>query len=158
VGCNSNPGKLVILGLDGKLIQVFDTPGLFDGPKRIVISRDEKSMYVSDYSYSSSKDGKCLKIDWEGNVVQRLEDQIYKRPKGIQELEDGTLLVCFFSGHKIVRLSSSFKKCEITGLEKINLYYPKTVTYNESNHKLYVSCSSEQGRDSNNTIKVFNVR
>jgi hypothetical protein len=157
VGCNINPGKLVILGLDGQMIQVFDTPGLFDGPKKIVISGNEKCMYVSDYFVLQSK-GKCMKIDWQGNVVQRFEDQCYEGPQGIQELEDGTLLVCFYNSHNIVRLSSSLKKCEITGLEKINLSYPKAVTYSESNHKLYVSCSSQQGRGSNDTIKVFNFR
>jgi hypothetical protein len=154
VGCNYKPGKLVILDLDGHMLQVFDTPGLLHGPKSIVFSSDEKFMYVSDYNW---KDSKCLKIDWEGNVVQRFEDQSYETPKEIQELSDGTLLVCFFSSHKIVRLSSSFEKCEITGLENINLYYPMAVTYSESNHKLYVSCSSERC-SSNDEIKVFNVR
>jgi hypothetical protein len=156
VGCNYYPGKLVILGLDGNQIQVFDTPGLFDGPEKIVISSDEKFMYVSDYSRCI--DSKCIKIDWQGNVVQRFEDQGCKCPKGLQELEDGTLLVCFNNSHKIVRLSSSFKKCEITGLEKINVYNPNAVTYSEKSNKLYVSCSSEQRYCSNDTIKVFNVK
>ncbi|XP_060602491.1 E3 ubiquitin-protein ligase TRIM45-like isoform X2 [Ruditapes philippinarum] len=156
VGCNYNLGKLVILGLDGKLIQVFDTPGLFDRPKNIVISRDEKFMYVSDYSrYIASK---CIKLDWQGNVVQSFTDKGYRGPQGIQELSDGTLLVCYNGSHKIVRLSSSFKKCEITGLEKINLFFPNAVTYSESNNKLYVSCSSDKVWGSNDTIKVFNVR
>jgi hypothetical protein len=160
VGCNCNPGKLVILDLDGKLIQVFDTPGLFNGPDKIVISRDEKFMYVSDYNpfNFSTEHGKCMKINWQGDVVESFEDQGYKGPQRIQELSDGTLLVCYSGSRKIVRLSSSFKKCEITGLEKINLRYPKAVTYCERNHKLYVSCSSEEWLDSNDTIKVFNVR
>ncbi|XP_060568982.1 uncharacterized protein LOC132727470 [Ruditapes philippinarum] len=157
VGCNYNPGKLVILGLDGQLKQVFDTPRLFDGPEKIIISRDEKFMYAVDDN-SDRKNGKCIKIDWQGNVVQRFEDQEYVFPKGIQELEDGTLLVCFYDSDKIVRLSSSFRKCEIIGLEKIDFRYPKAVTYSKSNHKLYVSCSSQRGCISNYTIKVFNVK
>jgi DNA-binding beta-propeller fold protein YncE len=157
VGCNFNPGKIVILDLDGKLIQVIDIPGLFEEPEKIVISSDEKFMYVSDY-YIWKVRGKCMKINWQGNVVESFTDHGHVGPKGIQELSDGTLLVCYNGSHKIVRLSSSFKKCEITGLEKINLYYPQTVTYSESNNKLYVSCSSEQGCGSNDEIKVFNVR
>ncbi|XP_060568981.1 uncharacterized protein LOC132727469 [Ruditapes philippinarum] len=155
VGRNCNPGKLVILDLDGQIIQVFDTPGLFDGPKRIVISRDEMFMYVSDYS--RSKDSKCVKIDWEGNVVQRFEDQGCEGPIGVQELEDGTLLVCLYSSRKIVRLSSSFKECKITGLEDIDLSYQQIVTYSESNHKLYVSCSSEHENVLKHTIEVFKM-
>ncbi|XP_060578250.1 uncharacterized protein LOC132735326, partial [Ruditapes philippinarum] len=111
VGCNFNPGKLVVLDLDGKIKQVFDTPRLFDGPEKIFISSDEKSLYVSDYT--SDEDSKCIKIDWQGNVVQRFQDQGCKLPKGIQEMEDGTLLVCYYRSHKIVRLSRSFKACGI---------------------------------------------
>ncbi|XP_060589315.1 uncharacterized protein LOC132744576 [Ruditapes philippinarum] len=123
VGCNYDPGKLVVLDLDGKIKQVFDTPRLFDGPEKILISSDEKFLYVSDYN--SDDDSKCIKIDWQGNVVQRFQDQGCKRPKGIQEMEDGTLLVCFYKSHKIVRLSSSLKTCEIKGLEEIKIYYPQ---------------------------------
>jgi hypothetical protein len=36
VGCSCCPGKLVILGLDGHMIQVFDTPGLFNGLEKII--------------------------------------------------------------------------------------------------------------------------
>ncbi|XP_060589307.1 uncharacterized protein LOC132744571 [Ruditapes philippinarum] len=156
VGCLSIHGKLVILDLDGKIKQVFDTPRLFDGPEKIFISSDEKSLFVSDYI--SKEHSKCIKIDLQGNVVQRFHDQGCKWPKGIQEMEDGTLLVCFYKSHKIVRLSSSFKTCEIKGLEEININYPQTVTYSKINHKLYVSCSSEQRCGLNDTIKVFNVR
>ncbi|XP_060602493.1 uncharacterized protein LOC132755618 [Ruditapes philippinarum] len=155
VGCNKNQGKLVILDLDGNMMQVFDAPGLFCGPEKIVISSDEKFMYVSDFF--PFKDSKCIKIDWQGNVVQRFKDQGYRGPQGIQELSDGTLLVCFNGSEKIVRLSSSFKICEITGLEKINLCSPQAVTYSKRNNKLYVSCSSTHGLYSNDTIKVFNV-
>ncbi|XP_060571550.1 uncharacterized protein LOC132729739 [Ruditapes philippinarum] len=140
VGCNSNPGKLVILDLDGNMIQSFDTPGLFHGPEKIVISRDEKFMNVSDCYITS----KFMKLDWKGNVVRTFKDQGYERPTGIQELEDGTLLVCYRDSSNIVRLSSSFKKCEIVGIEKTDLYNPLAVLYNDRDHKLYISCSSEK--------------
>ncbi|XP_060578247.1 uncharacterized protein LOC132735323 [Ruditapes philippinarum] len=156
VGCNYNPGQLVVLDLDGNIIQFFDTPRMFDGPEKILISSDEKFMYVSDCkAYSNSK---CIKIDWQGNVVKRFEDQGYRWPKGIQEMEDGTLIVCFCSNHKTVRLSSSFKECEIKGFENIDINNPQTVTYSQRNHKLYVSCSSNKGSSVNDTIKVFNVK
>jgi DNA-binding beta-propeller fold protein YncE len=62
------------LDFDGNIVDVFDTPGLFGGPKKIVISSDEKFIYVSDYN-NVSKRSKFLKIDWQGNIVQRFEDQ-----------------------------------------------------------------------------------
>ncbi|XP_060593629.1 E3 ubiquitin-protein ligase TRIM71-like [Ruditapes philippinarum] len=156
VGCNFNPGKLVILDLDGNIIQVFDTPGLFKGPDKIVISSDEKFMYVSNYDGQQSE---VVKVDWQGNVLQRFADQGYIYPKGIQELEDGTLLVCYTDSSNIVRLSSSFKKCEIVGLEKTDFYNPVAVYYNDRNHKLYISCSSESGKSSpRDIIKIFSVK
>jgi hypothetical protein len=74
IGCNYNPGKLVILGLDGNKIQVFDTPGLLKGPDKIVISRDEKFMYVSDFYLQPSR---VVKVDWQGKSVQTFENRGY---------------------------------------------------------------------------------
>ena len=153
VGCSWNPGKLVIMDLDGNITQVFDTPGLFDGPKKIIISSDEKFLYISDWYYYGKS--RLIKMDWEGNIVQTWQKAGYIQPGGIQELEDGTLLVCYRD--KIVRLSSNFERCEIKGLEddKGVLYNPRTVAYSENGQKLYVSCSSDNTGDCNDMIKIF---
>ncbi|XP_060568437.1 E3 ubiquitin-protein ligase TRIM71-like [Ruditapes philippinarum] len=153
VGCNCNPGKLVILDLDGNMIQVLDTPGLFDGPQKIVISSDEKFMYVSDYSKGN---GKCMEIGWQGNVVQQFRNDKYFRPEGIQKLAYGTLLI--FTCYEVIRLSRSFKKCEYTGLKNMTLSSAQYVAYSESNRKLYVSCSSPQKVIEKDTISVINVK
>ncbi|XP_060579878.1 uncharacterized protein LOC132736704 [Ruditapes philippinarum] len=156
VGCGSGTGKLVILDITGNITQVFDTPGLFDSPEKIVISSDEKFMYVS--IYKNNYTNKSIKMDWQGTVVQMYEDRKYMFPKGIQELEDGTLLVCYNNSDCIIRLSSSFKKCEVVGLEKANLISPNAVTYSEKDHRLFISCSPSRIHNRNDTIKVFNVR
>jgi hypothetical protein len=135
---------------------VFDTPGLFDSPEKIVMSSDEKFMYVSNYKGTHAD--KCIKMDWQGTVVHTYEDQIYKYPKGIQELEDGTLLLCNRNSQIIERLSSSFKKCEIVDFEIGKYDYSNAVTYNEKDHKLFFSCSSSFSNRNNNMIKVFNVK
>ncbi|XP_060581992.1 uncharacterized protein LOC132738505 [Ruditapes philippinarum] len=153
VGCNFNPGKLIVLDFDGNIVEVFDTPGLFGGPKKIVISIDEKFIYVSDYN-NVSKRSKFLKIDWQGNIVQRFEDQGYVSPTGIQELIGGTLLVCYRNIHTIVRLSRSFKECPIVGLEKANLHFLQAVIYCKRDQKLYISCSSAHGFCADK-IKIF---
>ncbi|XP_060565097.1 E3 ubiquitin-protein ligase Midline-1-like [Ruditapes philippinarum] len=156
VGCGSGTRKLVILDTTGNMTQVFDTPGFFDSPEKIVISSDEKFMYVTNYKVVYA--GKCTKMDWQGTVVQMYEDQKYVFPTGIQELEDGTLLVCYKNSQCIERLSSSFKKCEVVGLEEAHVYYPYAVTYSEKDHRLFISCSSSMFLNGNDTIKVFNVR
>ncbi|XP_060579880.1 uncharacterized protein LOC132736706 [Ruditapes philippinarum] len=158
VGCGSSTGKLVILDTTGNITQVFDTPGLLDSPQKIVISSDEKFMYVSNYKGTYA--GKCIKIDWHGTVVHMYEKRKHVFPKGIQELEDGTLLVCY-SNNQIIRLSSTFKKCEVVGLEKADLYYPNSVAYSEKDHRLFISSSDlwyNNRNNRNNTITVFNVR
>ena len=159
VGCN--PGKLVVLDLDGAITQELGSPDMFAGPEKIVVSSDENYLYVSDDSYNlfNTDISRCIKMSMEGNAVHSYEKRGCIRPAGIQELEDGTLLVCY--RHKIVRISSNFERCGIKGLREIQenvLYYPWSVAYNKNDHKLYISCSSKQGRSANDTIMLFNVK
>jgi hypothetical protein len=158
VGCGCSPGKLVILDTTGNITHVFDTPGLFHSPVKIVISCDEKFMYISNYKKKNA--GRCIKMDWQGTVVQMFEDQTHVFPKGIQEIEDGTLLVCYRKSQYIERLSSNLKKCEVVGLEKADLFSPYAVTYSDKDHRLFISCSSSKRFNDvrNNKIKVFHVR
>jgi hypothetical protein len=79
VGCGCSPGKVVILDTTGKITQVFDTPGLLETPEKIVISSDEKFIYVSNYKENYA--GRCIKMDWQGTVVQMYEDQTHVFPK-----------------------------------------------------------------------------
>jgi hypothetical protein len=144
VGCNVNPEKLVILDFDGNITQVFDTPGLFGGPAKIVISSDEKFMFISDFNFSSRK-SKCIKMDWQGNIVQTFEHQGYESPLGIQELKEGTLLVCYTYSHNIAKLSSSFTKYNMVRLEKTEMHYPRALAYSDRDERLFISCSSGQG-------------
>ena len=160
VGCNCNPGKVIILDLDGKMVQAFDTPELFNGPEKIIISHDEKFLYVSEYTDYFTESSNCLKVDWQGNIVKRFQQPKYKFTKGIQELDDGTLLVCFHDSHNIVRLSTSFDKCEIVDLDEAELQNPQAMWYSENDRILYVSCSSNKRAlySRSNIIKAFSVK
>ncbi|XP_045165632.2 uncharacterized protein LOC123529384 [Mercenaria mercenaria] len=115
VACNYDPGKVIILNFAGKILNVFDSPGLFFGPEKIAVSKDERFLYVSDYFSVNSK---CIKMDWQGNTINVFDEPGHKTPYGIQELEDGTFLVCYRDSDTIVRLSGSCKKCEMEGVEK----------------------------------------
>ncbi|XP_053401930.1 E3 ubiquitin-protein ligase TRIM71-like [Mercenaria mercenaria] len=154
VACNYNPGKVIILNLAGKVLNEFDSPGLLNGPEKIVISRDEKFLCVSD----CFERYKCVKMDWQGNTINVYDEPGYKAPFGIQELEDGTFLVCYSKSNTIVRLSGSCKKCEMKGFEKVNLCRPRAVAYCDRNHTLYVSLASKKGKSVSDTIKVFKVK
>ncbi|XP_060602585.1 uncharacterized protein LOC132755705 [Ruditapes philippinarum] len=148
--------KIIIMNLKGEILNVLGCPTLLYGPIRVLISKDETFICVSDTD--KSQNNKVLKMDWKGNVKIVFEEQGYKYPYGQQQLEDETILVCYRDSDTILRLSSSLKKCDIIGLEKANIYFPKAVTYCDREQKVYVSCSSEKEKDKADIVKVFHVR
>ncbi|XP_060602583.1 uncharacterized protein LOC132755704 [Ruditapes philippinarum] len=155
VSCNKSK-KIIILNLQGEILDVLGFPAIFYGPRRVLISKDETFIYVSDTD--GSQNSKVLKMDWKGNIKTVFEEQSYKFPYGQQQLEDDTILVCYRHSNTILRLSSSLKKCDIIGLERANIYFPKAVTYCDKEQKLYVSCSSEKEDWRADIVKVFHVK
>jgi hypothetical protein len=149
-------GKLSILNLDGDVLNVFGSPTLFHGPLRVISSNDEKFLYVSDAM--NGQNHKVMKIDFEGNVKNVFEEPGYEYPYGLQQLEDDTTLVTYRGSDTVLRLSSSLKRCEIVGLDKVNIYQPKALTYCDREHKLYVSCSTKKGQLNADIVKVFNQK
>ncbi|XP_060602587.1 uncharacterized protein LOC132755707 [Ruditapes philippinarum] len=148
--------KIIILNLQGEILNVLGSPAIFYGPIRVLFSKDETFIYVSDTD--GSQNSKVLKMDWKGNIKTVFEEQTYKFPYGQQQLEDETILVCYRGSNTILRLSSSFKKCDIIGLERANIYFPKAVTYCDKEQKLYVSCSLEKEDWRADIVKVFHVK
>ncbi|XP_060602570.1 uncharacterized protein LOC132755696 [Ruditapes philippinarum] len=148
--------KIIIMNLKGEILNVLGSLAIFYGPIRVLIGKDETFIYVSDTDWSQSS--KVLKMDWKGNVKSVFEDQSHKFPYGQQQLEDKTILVCYSESNTILRLSSSLKKCDIIGLEKANIYFPKAVTYCDREQKLCVSCSSEKDDWRADIVKVFHVK
>jgi DNA-binding beta-propeller fold protein YncE len=155
VSCKKSK-KIVILNLQGEILDVFSPPTIFYGPIRVFISKDETFIYVSDTVWRQNS--KVLKIDWKGNVKTVFEEERCNFPYGQQQLEDETILVCYSESNTILRLSSSLKKCDIIGLDKTNIYYPTSVTYCDKEQELYVSCSSEKEDWRADIVKVFHVK
>jgi DNA-binding beta-propeller fold protein YncE len=129
---------------------------MFNGPNRVLISKDEKFLYVTDRDLRSNSS--VMKIDLEGNLISVFKESGYAVPYGLQQLEDETILVCFQDRGTVLRLTSSLKRCDLIGPEKENMYRPKAITYRNIYHKLYVSCSSEKGKRNADIVKVFNVK
>jgi hypothetical protein len=155
VSCNKSK-KIIILNLQGEILNVLGSPAIFYGPFRVLIGKDETFIYVSDTDWSQNS--KVLKMDWKGNIKTVFEEESYKFPYGQQQLEDETILVCYRDSNTILRLSSSLKKCDIIGLERANIYSPKAVTYCDKEQKLYVSCSSEKDDWRADIVQVFHVK
>jgi hypothetical protein len=148
--------KIIILNLQGEILNVLGSPTLFYGPVRVLISKDEMFIHVSDTVWRQNS--KVLKMDWKGNIKTVFEEERYKFPYGQQQLEDETLLVCYSLSNTILRLTSSLKKCDIIGLDKTNIYCPTAVTYCDREQKMYVSCSSEKNKLLADIVKVFHVK
>jgi DNA-binding beta-propeller fold protein YncE len=147
--------KIIIINHEGDILNVLGSPAMFYGPVRVSVSNDEKFLYVSDTDFEINS--KTVKIDWEGNVINKFKDSRCKSPLALHILEDDTVLVCYRDSNTILRLSSSLKRCDIIGLETANIYFPTAVTYCDREQKLYVSCSSKKGKRLADIVKVFNV-
>ncbi|XP_060602601.1 uncharacterized protein LOC132755714 [Ruditapes philippinarum] len=57
--------KIIIINLEGDILNVLGSPAIFYGPMRVFISKDETFIYVSDRDWRQNS--KFLKIDWKGN-------------------------------------------------------------------------------------------
>jgi hypothetical protein len=148
--------KIIIINLEGEILNVLGSPAIFYGPIRVLICKDETFIYVSDTSYGQNS--KVLKIDWKGNVKTVFKEEGYKFPDGQQQLEDETILVCYRDSDTILRLSSNLKRCDVIGLEKANIYFPTAVSYCDREQKMYVSCSSKKENPRADIVKVFHVK
>ncbi|XP_060596616.1 uncharacterized protein LOC132750624 [Ruditapes philippinarum] len=137
-----NPRKVLVLDLQGKILQTFSGDNsLFSNPQHVTVNTAGTSIYVSDWGYSV----KAVKqLDWQGNVINT-----YQPAEGggnlrdICELNDGSFLVCLSqdSDDNLRRISDSCKPCKITINEKLGRWYPSAVAYCKKSRKLYVSYS-----------------
>lgn len=105
------------------------------GPRKVVVSKDKNYIYISRYSGSTKT---FIKMDWQGNVVKTFEEENNRGPCGIQELDDGSFLVCYRNSNTIVRLSSDCQECELTCLENEILCQPQAIAYCKNERKLYM--------------------
>ncbi|XP_060581963.1 uncharacterized protein LOC132738478 [Ruditapes philippinarum] len=155
VSCNFNPGKVLVLDLQGKILQSFSGDNsLFCFPRYVTVNTAGTSIYVSDWGLSV----KAVKqLDWQGNVINT-----YQPGRGglrdICELDDGTFLVCLNQNSDNLRtISDDCKPCKITINEKLGRWYPSAVAYCKKTRKLYVSFSETDGINAS-CIKVFKVQ
>ncbi|XP_060602578.1 uncharacterized protein LOC132755700 [Ruditapes philippinarum] len=147
--------KIIIINHEGDILNVLGSPAMFYGPVRVSVSNDEKFIYVSDTDFKNNS--KVVKIDWKGNVINKFVDSRCKSLLALHMLEDDTALVCNRYSNTVLRLSSSLKRCDISGLEKENIYFPTAVTYCDREQKLYVCCSSVKEDWRADIVKVFQM-
>ncbi|XP_045204209.2 uncharacterized protein LOC123557065 [Mercenaria mercenaria] len=157
VVCNYNPAKMLIVDLNGKILQSFCANKLFTLPFYLTVNTDGTYIYVSDRGYNIKS---VKQLDWQGNTVN-----IYQASNGgtflngICELDDGTFLICLSINDKdnVIRMTSSFKQCKITWKENLGDWFPKAVTYCKKTKTAFVSYSEGNFTGPFNRIKVFKV-
>ncbi|XP_060570496.1 uncharacterized protein LOC132728834 [Ruditapes philippinarum] len=156
VSCG-NQGKVLVLDLQGKILQSFSGDNsLFSFPHYVTVNTAGTSIYVSDSGYYVMA---VKQLDWQGNVINTYQAG---NLEGICELNDGTLLVCLYqdSDDNLRRISDSCKPCNITINENVCGWYASAVAYCKKTKKLYVSYSGrdETGEINESFIKVFTVQ
>jgi hypothetical protein len=159
VSCNLNPGKVLVLDLQGKILQSFSGDNrMFNFPLYVTVNTAGTSIYVSDWVYFVNA---VKQLDWQGNVINTYDPaEGGGNLRSICELNDGTFLVCLNQDRddNLRRISDSCKPCKITINENVCGWYPRAVAYCKKTRKLYVS-HSETGDVSyaSNCIKIFKV-
>jgi hypothetical protein len=158
VSCNLDPGKVLVLDIQGNIMQSFSGDNnLFCYPYYVTVNTAGTSIYVSDWGYSVMA---VKQLDWQWNVINTYQPvQGGGNIRGICELDDGTFLVCLYqdSDDNLRRISDSCKSCKITINDELGRWHPRAVAYCKKTRKLYVpylelcdaSCSC---------IKVFKLK
>ncbi|XP_060566559.1 uncharacterized protein LOC132725439 isoform X1 [Ruditapes philippinarum] len=158
VTCNCNPGKVLVLDLQGKILQNFGGDySLFSLPMYASVNTAGTSIYVSD---TGSTVMAVKQLDWQGNVLNTYKPaQGGTNLQGICELNDGTFLVCLDqdSDDNLRRVSDSCKPCKIMINGKLGSWFPEAVAYCKKSRRLYVSCSETGLYVTKYLIKIFKV-
>ncbi|XP_060592000.1 uncharacterized protein LOC132746768 [Ruditapes philippinarum] len=148
-----NPGKVLILDLQGKVLKRLNGDNsLFNCPRYVIMNTAGTSIYVSDMGYTM----KAVKqLDWQGNVLNTYQPAQGGHLRNICELDDGTFLVCMNQDrdNNLRRVSDSCKPCKIT----IDSWYPEAMAYCKKSRRLYVSYSEREFFDPKHRIKIFKI-
>jgi DNA-binding beta-propeller fold protein YncE len=153
VSCNGNPGNVLVLDIQGKILQsICGGKSVFCFPHHVALNTAGTSIYVNDSSVKAVK-----QLDWQGNIINTYQPAHRgEYLGGICELNDGTFLICLIDG-ELRRISDSCKPCKITINQKLDRWYPNDVLFCKKTRKLYVSYSKTGEHWSRNCIKVFKV-
>jgi hypothetical protein len=152
-----NPGKVLVLDLQGKILQSFSGDNsLFSFPYYVTVNTAGTSIYVIDCGYTVMA---VKQLDWQGNVLNTNQPAQGGYLRGICELDDGTFLVCLGqdSGDNLRRLSDSCKPCKITMNGKLDRWYPEAVAFCKKSRRLYVSYTETGRFCPKHRIKIFKV-
>ncbi|XP_060554983.1 uncharacterized protein LOC132715895 [Ruditapes philippinarum] len=156
--CCVNPGKVLILDLQGKILQRLNADkSLFSYPQYVTVNTAGTSIYVSN---CGSTVNAVKQLDWQGNIINTYQPaQGGNYLRGICELNDGTFLVCLAqnSDDNLRRVSDSCKPCKITINGELGSWFPRAVAYCRKSRRLYVSYSETGPYDPKHRIKIFKV-
>ncbi|XP_045208207.2 uncharacterized protein LOC123560030 [Mercenaria mercenaria] len=147
-----SPGKVQIMNLQGRVLKIINQDlhktRLFDWPDYIAVSKDDSSIYVSDWQRNT-----VTRLSWKGEVTGVYKDTIGTNMAGIAIAKDGSVFVCKRTSHSIVKLSPDCSVSNTILKEKHGLKYPWSLCFCDEESKLYV----DNNRNSN-TIAVFELR
>lgn len=147
-------GKIYIVDMQGVTLKCLKDNTMFNIPEYITISGDGKYLIIAD-----AKANAVRKLDWHGNTQKSFALEGYEDPRGVLELEDGTILVCFESENVVFRLTEDLVLCDIL-LNGNNIRGPTAISYCKNTHQLFISCDLSGSKYSSCTygVKRFEVK
>ncbi|XP_060567926.1 uncharacterized protein LOC132726608 [Ruditapes philippinarum] len=158
VSCNYNPGKVLVLDLQGKMLKSFSGDNsLYCLSQYVTVNTAGTSIYVSDCGYTVTA---VEQLDWQGNISNTYQPaQGGTQLRGICELDDGTFLVCMNqdSDDNLRRVSDNCKPCKLTMNGKLGRWYPEAVAFCKKSSRLYVSYTETGCYGPKHRIKIFKV-
>ncbi|XP_053384902.1 uncharacterized protein LOC128546149 [Mercenaria mercenaria] len=132
------PYSVLILDTQGNVQNTISLNNdIFNNPHYIVVSEDSRHIYISDCgSYC------IVSITLQGDVSAVYKHEELSGPKGMVMLDDGSLLVCCWTG-TIHHISGDLKQGQIM-IDRLS--YPQSICYSHHHDEVYTGCYANQLR------------
>ena len=133
-----NPGCVKIIDLGGKILKTITTDirrqTMFKSPQYIVLSRDQSTLYVSDYGNDS-----VTSIDLDGNVQHVYTHDKLVNPRGMAVDREDNIYIAGYGSSSIHIISPQCTTVRVVPYGIPEMKGPHAVIYCERDNRLYIS-------------------
>ncbi|XP_053383703.1 uncharacterized protein LOC128549938 [Mercenaria mercenaria] len=131
VACN--PASVLSMDVQGNdQVNIFQKRERYENHKDLhycVLSDDCSTIYLSSYTSHS-----VLRLTLTGELLSIFNHGDLKEPEGMVLLDDGSLMVCSYRKHAILRISGDLKHCQ----DVPTVDNPQSICYNHHRQEVYV--------------------
>ncbi|XP_045168887.2 E3 ubiquitin-protein ligase TRIM71-like [Mercenaria mercenaria] len=143
-----SPSAIQILNMKGHILH--EVTKMFAWPSYIALSKDCKSMYVSDFHNQS-----VYELTIDGHLKNTYEGEYLYRPRGLAITNDGNIVVCCPDQNSTVSMIIT-KTGEILNFPVQHVQKPFTLLLCEDQNKMFI-CEYNRSAD-RNYVQIFDLR